>query len=38
MPKGNYTNNGGWSTKWTDKELSILKKYYPIGGADKVQN
>ena len=26
MPKGNYTSNGGWSTKWTGEELDILKK------------
>ena len=37
MPKGNYTSNGGWSTKWTREELNILKQYYPIGGVDKVQ-
>ena len=37
MPKGNFTKNGGWLTKWTDEELIILRDNYPIGGADKVQ-
>ena len=37
MPKGNFTKSGGWTTKWTEKELNILKENYPIGGVTKVQ-
>lgn len=36
MPKGNFTNNNGWNNKWSEEELDILKKNYPIGGVQKV--
>ena len=36
MPKGNFTNNNGWNNKWSEEELGILKKNYPIGGVQKV--
>ena len=35
MPKGNYTSNGGWSTKWTREELNILKQWNPNNFAPK---
>lgn len=37
MPKGNFTKSGGWSSKWTDNELNILKENYPIGGVKEVE-
>lgn len=36
MPKGNFTNNNGWTNRWSEKELNILKENYPIGGVQKV--
>lgn len=37
MSKGNFTNSGGWVTKWTTEEIDILKEKYPVGGVKEVQ-